>query len=84
MGVACMGVASGTAPFRGLKADSGCGGGVRRQRQILRGPFGTWRRAAPRRGRAGTRDYKGRLGLSQAGIRGLLGTTEGTRGRGQS
>lgn len=77
------GVASGTAPFRGLKGDSGCRGGARTRRPIPTQFFGSRRGAAPRRGRTGTGNCKGHLGLGQAGSMGLLGTTEGIRGPGQ-
>lgn len=77
------GVASGTAPFRGLKVDSGCRGGARTRRPIPTQFFGSRRGAAPRRGRTGTGNCKGHLGLGQAGTTGRLGTTEGIRGPGQ-
>lgn len=62
-----MGVASDTAPFRGLKADGGCGGGARTRRPIPRRLLGARRRAVPRRGRAGTGGCRGSWGWVRQG-----------------
>lgn len=70
-------------PYAGSKRTTATGAGSELGRRIPTLLFGDRRRAAPRRGRAGTCDSAGRLGQDQADSRGLLGTTEGTGGLSQ-
>lgn len=65
-------------PSAGSKRTAAAGAGSEHGWPIPARLLGASHRAAPRRGRAGTGDRAGHLGLGQAEGKSLLGTTEGT------